>query len=125
MAICRRPGTVVDFILPSDEGAPEEDKTHVGLKVPTEEEYRRILALERTREDNPREMANAVRETLSIALDYIRNLKFEGGGEFELDRDKSGQITKDSLSVLFPFFPEIMTLYRRCSRLTEAEQKNF
>lgn len=125
MAIVRRPGTVVDFVLPSDEGAPEEDQTHIGIRVPSEADRHEVKAIIARVERNPSESASGMRRILGIAVDYVRNLKFEDGEAFELERDQKGAITRESANVLLEFSEEVMTLYNRVTRVSEAERKNF
>lgn len=127
MAIVRRPGQIVEYVLPGDENLPEEEQTRVKIKVPTEEVRKVLLSV--PKQGTP-ELADWFWRAFSLAIVDVVNLKVEGVDgrppePFVLEKDKEGRLTRASWEVLSNFTGELSELIGKVARLEDAERKNF
>lgn len=119
--ILHKPGTVVEYVLPSDREKPEEEQTVVAIRVPDEATFRKLMNL---RPKGNFDAIEVARMKFGYYVAEIRNLGFADGTPVELRRDPSGAFTRECMLELQGIVPELDLLVDDCTRVTGRERKN-
>lgn len=127
MAIVRKPGSILEKVLPRDAELAQGEQTIVELRMPDEGNYRRVvellssMAMDRVPAEK---QVIFYRDIFSQFVHNVRNLRFDDGTEFVLERDDKGSINHASMAVLMNIAVDIAKLIGECGILSEAERKN-
>jgi hypothetical protein len=125
----RRPGSVIDWFLPSERGLPVSERTVFLIKVLTYDEWKDFLrkAVGVTQFSSAEEDLEASRRALGVGLVGVKNLWIveDDGKETEFVLERSGtEISPASMAVLMPYAKVLPQAIQEASSFGVRDRKN-
>ena len=124
MAVLRKPGAIVEEVLPSDENLPAEKQTKLLIKIPSEGGYRTMLKMDMLSRTGMLDGLEYIRTRFGTMIERIDNLTFEDGEVYSIEKDKDGRLTPRNAAMIMPLSDEISGVLDRCCRVSEEDRKN-